>query len=136
MHSVRLSYCIKKKTRNPTLYILCIKLYTTSVTLKMEYLLCRLSTTLSHRAAHNLVLNRPFARTNSYFYSFLPHTISIWNNLEFSLVCAPSLSSFRNKLHCLSYNCSFIHFGLCWNMSSISICCYLHVSLSVLTKLL
>ena len=28
-----------------------------------------LSTSLSHHAPHNLVLNSPFARTNSYFYS-------------------------------------------------------------------
>ena len=58
--------------------------------------------TLSHHTHHNLVLNRPFARTNSYFYSFVPHTISIWNNLDSSLVCA-SLSSFQNKLHSLYY---------------------------------
>ena len=70
---------------------------------KMIYNLCyfengifTLSTTLSHSAHHNLVLNRPFARTNSYLYSFVPHTISIWNN---SFVCAPSLSSFKSKLH-------------------------------------
>ena len=63
-----------------------------------EHGIFTLSTTLSHRVHHNLVLNRPFARTNSYFYSFVPHTISIWNNLDSSVICA-SLSSFRNKLH-------------------------------------
>ena len=63
-----------------------------------EHGIFTLSTTLSHRAHQNLVLNRPFARTNSHFYSFVPHTISIWNDLDSSVICA-SLSSFRNKLH-------------------------------------
>ena len=48
------------------------------------------STSLTHHALHNIVLNRPFARTKSYFYSFVPHTISLWNNLDSSFVCAPS----------------------------------------------
>ena len=62
-----------------------------------------LSTTpLSYRANHNLVFNRPFARTNSYFYSFVPYTISLWNNLDSSLVCASSISSFKRKLRSFS----------------------------------
>ena len=46
---------------------------------KIIYKLCyfnpetfTVSTSLSHHAPHNLVLNCPFARTNSYFYSFVP----------------------------------------------------------------
>ena len=39
------------------------------------------STTLSHYAPHNLVLNCPFARTNSYFYSFVPQSILYWIHL-------------------------------------------------------
>ena len=35
-----------------------------------------LRTSLSHHVPHNLVLNHPFARINSYFYSFVPHTTS------------------------------------------------------------
>ena len=31
------------------------------------------NTSLSHHAPHNLVLNRPFARSNSYFYYFVPY---------------------------------------------------------------
>ena len=126
-----------------------------------EHGIFTLSTTLSHRVHHNLVLNRPFARTNSYFYSFVPHTISIWNNLDSSVICA-SLSSFRNKLHSVLLNkCKSTNAGLTrdsratWyvcitnvvlftfvcvcmqrNMSSISICCYLHASLSIMTELL
>ena len=51
------------------------------------------STSLTHHALHNniIVLNRPFARTNSYFYSFVPYTISLWNNFFF--VCAPSVKN-------------------------------------------
>ena len=76
------------------------------------------STSLTHHALHNIVLNRPFARTNSYFYSFVPYTISL---LDSSFVCAPSVSAFK-----------FI-FGI---MFCISLCCYVHVSLSILTELL
>ena len=57
------------------------------------------STSLTHHAPHNLVLNRPFAHTNSYFYSFVPYTISFWNNLDSSLVCASSVSAFKCNLH-------------------------------------
>ena len=46
------------------------------------------STSLSHHAPHNLVLKRPFARTNSYFDSFVPPTIFHWNRLDSSIVCA------------------------------------------------
>ena len=49
------------------------------------------STSLTHHALHNIVLNHPFARTNSYFYSFVPYTISLWNNLGFFL-CMCTLS--------------------------------------------
>ena len=58
-----------------------------------------LRTSLSHHVPHNLVLNHPFARINSYFYSFVPHTTSYWNNLDSSIVCASSLRAFKNSLH-------------------------------------
>ena len=35
------------------------------------------STALTHHASHNLILDRPFARTNSFFFSFVPHTVSL-----------------------------------------------------------
>ena len=44
------------------------------------------STSLSHHAPHSLVLNRPFARTNSYFYSFVPQSIFYWIHLLFLLL--------------------------------------------------
>ena len=58
-----------------------------------------LSTSLSHHASHHFVLDRPFACTNFYFYSFVPHTISLWNSLNPSIVNAPSPSSFKNSLY-------------------------------------
>ena len=57
------------------------------------------STSLTHHAPHKLVLNCFFAYTNSYFYSFVPYTISFWNNLDSSLVCASSVSAFKGNLH-------------------------------------
>ena len=44
---------------------------------------------------HPLLLEQPFASTNSHLYSFIPHTISIWNSLPSSIVLAPSLNSFK-----------------------------------------
>ena len=35
----------------------------------------------SRSGSHQLELQVPFARTNSYFYSFVPHTTSLWNSL-------------------------------------------------------
>ena len=66
------------------------------------------STSVTHHALHNIVLNRPFARTNSYFYSFVPYTISLWNNLDSSFVCAPSVSAFKNNLQLTSLNVVYI----------------------------
>jgi len=43
--------------------------------------------------------SHPFAHTNSYFYSFVPHTITLWNNLNPTTVTAPSLATFRNSLN-------------------------------------
>ena len=56
------------------------------------------STSLSHHARHNLTLSQPFAHTNSYLYSFVPHTISYWNKLNPTLVTCPSLSAFKHHL--------------------------------------
>ena len=76
---------------------------------KIIYKLCyfnqstfTVSTSLSHHAPHNLVLNRPFARTNSYFYSFVPQSIFYWNALDSSIVCATSVNAFYKYLHSTS----------------------------------
>ena len=38
------------------------------------------------RSSHDYYLSQPFARTNTYYYSFIPHTISIWNRLPTDVV--------------------------------------------------
>ena len=47
----------------------------------------------------SFLLTQPFARSNSYFYSFIPNVISVWNSLPESVVCVPSLSVFKQPLH-------------------------------------
>ena len=47
----------------------------------------------------SFLLTQPFAWSNSYFYSFIPNVISLWNSLPESVVCAPSLSVFKQSLH-------------------------------------
>ena len=49
----------------------------------------------SNRTNHSLVINQPFAHTNAYYYSFVPHTISAWNSLHEEHVTAPSVSAFK-----------------------------------------
>ena len=52
-------------------------------------------TNYSVRTNHSLVIDQPYARTNAYFYSFVPHTISTWNSLHQIHVTAPSVSAFK-----------------------------------------
>ena len=61
-----------------------------------------LSTSATHHANHNLVVNCPFARTNAYFYSFVSRSISIWNNLDSSFVCSSPVSAFKTMLSSIS----------------------------------
>jgi len=60
-----------------------------------------LNPSFNHRRSHPLSLmhSHPFAHTNSYFYSFVPHTITLWNSLNPTTVTAPSLATFRNSLN-------------------------------------
>ena len=48
--------------------------------------------------SHSLSLIPPFSRTNSYFHSFVPNTIYMWNMLDMSVVSAPSLHHFKSLL--------------------------------------
>ena len=57
------------------------------------------------RSYHNHYLSQPFARTNSYFYSFVPHTISLWNRLPAESMSCLSLNSFKTNLH--NHNLNF-----------------------------
>ena len=52
----------------------------------------------SSRTAHPKQLAIPFAHTNSYFYSFFPHTSSTWNTLDNKCVLSESYSSFMHNL--------------------------------------
>ena len=45
-----------------------------------------------------VLLTQPFTRSNSYFYSFVPRVISLWNSLPESVVCASSLVEFKQSL--------------------------------------
>ena len=55
----------------------------------------------SHRTSHHLTLCQPFCRTNLYYYSFLPDTLSLWNKLESSIVSCSSLKAFKRSLRVL-----------------------------------
>ena len=48
--------------------------------------------------SHSLSLIPPFSRTNSYFHSFVPNTVYMWNMLDMSVVSAPSLHHFKSLL--------------------------------------
>ena len=47
---------------------------------------------------HPLTLQQPFARTQSYYHSFVPHTISIWNTLPYEVTSASSCTVFKHLL--------------------------------------
>ena len=72
-------------------------------------------------------LNRPFTRTNSYFYSFVPQTIFHWNKLD--IVCASSVHAFNRYLHVHSTSLGLVY-GSCLVLANVAI------SLSLMTKLL
>ena len=52
----------------------------------------------SCRSSNNMAFVRPFAHTNAFLYSYVPHTIKSWNSLSPTLVNAVSLSSFKHLL--------------------------------------
>ena len=41
---------------------------------------------------------QPFARTNAYYYSFVPSTCSVWNSLPSSVTQCSTLTSFKSSL--------------------------------------
>ena len=49
-------------------------------------------------SSRSLLLSQPFARTNSYLYSFVPNAVSHWNHLPESVVAKPSLYTFKSAL--------------------------------------
>ena len=49
----------------------------------------------SCRSIHPLTLQQPFAHTQAYSQSFVPHTCSLWNSLPYEVVSLPSFVSFK-----------------------------------------
>ncbi len=50
------------------------------------------------RSVNPMALYQPFARTNAYYFSFVPHTITLWNSLNINQVTAVSLPSFKRQI--------------------------------------
>ena len=51
------------------------------------------------RRPHNLILYKPFARTNSYFFPFFVNVVSLWNQLPNHVVSSSSSSAFKHQLY-------------------------------------
>ena len=81
------------------------------------------STSLSHHLLHSMTLSHPFCRKK---YSFVPFTINLWNNLEHTILSAPTPSCFKYRLvhSCNSCNSCLV----------LAIICYVHVFLSFMTN--
>ena len=58
---------------------------------------------LSLRLHHSYSLVTPFAKTAAHQSSFFISSTRIWNSLPDHVVCAPSGSSFKNRLKTLSF---------------------------------
>ena len=56
------------------------------------------------RSLHPLYLHQPRAHTNSFHYSFVPHTCSLWNSLPFNIVNASPFSNFKCKIRNYSFH--------------------------------
>ena len=54
-------------------------------------------TNLSH-FSRSYTLQQPFARTNSFYSSFIPDSIRRWNYLPEDVVCIPSYANFKRSL--------------------------------------
>ena len=50
------------------------------------------------RAAHAFQFRLPFAHTNAYYFSYFPHTMSVWNSLDNECVTSSTYSSFMYHL--------------------------------------
>ena len=53
---------------------------------------------LPEPCSHSIQLIRPFARTNIYFNSFFPRTISDWNKLHITTLTNVSIEEFKDIL--------------------------------------
>ena len=59
--------------------------------------ICFCNVPVNVRNNNPLLLTRPICRTNSHYYSFYPHAISLWNDLPLSVTSATSLYSNLNQ---------------------------------------
>ena len=57
------------------------------------------TTSYCERRARSHLLHQPFARTNAFFYSFVPSGTTAWNHLTEQQVTASSLQAFKRLLH-------------------------------------
>ena len=46
----------------------------------------------------NNTFHPPFSRTSSFYDSFIPFTIRLWNTLPLTITESPSLNIFKNRL--------------------------------------
>ena len=66
----------------------------------------------SQRTNRQLLLQQPFAGTNAYLHSFVPHTVHAWNLLPESVVNLPLLHFKSNIVNYSSKLCTLCAFCL------------------------
>ena len=52
---------------------------------------------VSQRTDRRLLIHQPFARTNTFMYSFVPRSVRVWKSLPEQIVTAP-IRPFRNSV--------------------------------------
>ena len=67
---------------------------------------------IPNRSSHQLELSVPFAHTNCYYYSFVPHTISLWNSLSTNIISSSSSLCISYLSRCLDRLDSTISTGM------------------------
>ena len=82
--------------------------YQSCATLRRTYIACETrsepppspaSLAVGSTPRAKITLHQPFSRTNAFYYSFVPHTVSITvNSLSYSQVAADSLASFKQLI--------------------------------------
>ena len=82
--------------RNCRLYFKLCTLY--KIVHKLIYFPVDILPLRSNLSAPVPLLNQPFARTNSFFSSFVLSSISLWNNLPHEALTADSIHSFKSSL--------------------------------------
>ena len=82
--------------RNRCLYFKLCTLY--KIVHKLIYLPVDILPLRSNLSAPVPLLHQPYARTNSFFSSFVPSSVSLWNNLPHEALTAYSIHSFKSSL--------------------------------------